>query len=92
MTEQDDGGPAFPVTILNNTGKEMDVRGHTIEHGQSVTFHCLSVRDYFAAKAMPIFSGIDVTSMNSARVEMDFTNSAVLAYAYADAMLQARKK
>jgi hypothetical protein len=68
--------PAFPVTI--DAGDRMS------------TNFGMQLRDYFAATAMPLFHGIDVTRMDSDGRELDFSDAAKQAYAYADAMLKAR--
>lgn len=50
----------------------------------------MSLRDYFAAKAMANFCGLDVTRFDSDGRELDFADAAKQSYAYADAMLAAR--
>ena len=85
MTVKNDGGPAFPI---NNN----DVITQIIKHGGHP--EGMSLRDYFAAKAM---QGL-VSVHNSygewtgcGDVEMN-KNMAGTAYAIADAMLEAREK
>ena len=52
----------------------------------------MSLRDYFAAKAMHMFHGTDITCERDIRRQFDFTDAASLAYQYADAMLKERPK
>ena len=69
------GGPAFPQAVMNDEGE--------IYHFYD--WHGMSLRDYFAAKAMQ--------SMNSRPDYEDAPADAIAldAYALADAMLEARK-
>lgn len=92
MSEQNDGGLAFPSDFMvkafsESTSHSDDQREQLLQLVSGMT-----LRDYFAAKAMPIFSGVDVTAMDSARVEFDFANAAAQAYDYAAAMLTERAK
>lgn len=67
-----DGGPAFPVKVFSNIGgKYIQERGMTL-------------RDYFAAKAM---QGVIISGRRAAP-----TMAAADAYKYAEAMLKAREK
>lgn len=76
MTTKDDGGPAFPVIPpLGPDG--------TSAVGYPFVGGGMSLRDYFAAKAMPAMYG-RVDSGGLERV-------AKLAYELADAMLAARR-
>lgn len=68
MNDTNNGGPAFPV--FPETGG-----------GHAAAFRGMSLRDYFAAKAMPEFIGFGSPE-----------NGAVSAYVWADAMLKARNK
>lgn len=69
MSKQHDGGPAFPVWELNGQGKP------------EMTGFGMTLRDYFAAKAMQ-------TMLTSERGT--FGELAYSSYAMADAMLAAR--
>jgi hypothetical protein len=70
--------PAFPVNITD---------------GNQTTYNYgMSLRDYLAAQAMPMFRGLDVTTYESNGQKLDFSQSAQHAYAYADAMLAARNQ
>ena len=71
MTEtRDNGGPAFPIPGLHN----------------DADFNGMSLRDYFAAKAM------QAAATNPVGAEgFTFEERAAWAYAQADAMLEARK-
>lgn len=66
----DNGGPAFPAT-------HFDLAEH--EHG-------MSLRDYFAAKAMQAYA-----SDEAWRIDMSNHETARAAYNMADAMLKARE-
>ena len=74
MTEKKNGGPAFPIS--NN-----DVITEVIKHGNHP--EGMSLRDYFAAKAM---EGMIMTQT--------YNDDAIAKYAYkiADAMLKAREE
>jgi hypothetical protein len=74
MNTINDGGPAFPVWELN--GKDQP----------EMTGFGLSMRDYFAAKAM---QGYFASPVASHRVDAD--DVAKYCYAMADAMLRARE-
>ena len=85
MTAKNDGGPAFPVYD---------------DHGQYVNGGGATLRDYFAAKAMPLAfqywregtNGVDgdfVFSRTEDEGEMDLI--AADCYKMADAMLKARE-
>lgn len=66
------GGPAFPT-----------------EYREDATQPCaegMTLRDYFAAKAMQGFIGTTYEE------EMEFDEVALAAYKYSDAMLKARKE
>lgn len=77
------GGPAFPAEMtvllkeLNTDVPETDVRTTTIKHGG------MTLRDYFAAKAM---QGLLASSVSGKMQEF-----AERSYKVADAMLEARK-
>lgn len=77
MTIKDDGGAAFPVIHPD---------------GMGVQFFGVSVRDYFAVKAMEKFAGVDITSYSDIKRRFDFSDAASLCYQYADAMLKERAK
>jgi len=70
MSKINKSGPAFPITAESYS----DVR----EIG-------MTLRDYFAAKAMQGFIGTTYEE------EMEFDEVALSAYKYADAMLKARE-
>ncbi|OWT61987.1 hypothetical protein [Candidimonas nitroreducens] len=80
MTTKSDGGPAFPVWELNGDGQP------------EMTCFGISVRDYFAAKAMQgwlsSYGPDDQHPANNG--SCDFV--AAQAYAMADAMLAERNK
>jgi hypothetical protein len=70
MKDEYTGGPAFPAA-------HFDLADH--EHG-------MSLRDYFAAKALPMA----IKEMNDAE-SYNLNDAATMAYHYADAMLKARQ-
>ena len=74
MSAQNDGGPAFPVQEWNPEGSPA-----TLTLG-------LSVRDYFAAKAMQSAIRMDMAHSTDGMLDL-----ARYAYAQADAMLKARE-
>lgn len=83
------GGPAFPSSVQNEgsqTVKGFD--GEDIEPRSTSHYQGMTLRDYFAAKAMQGFlSG----PMNRAKFEGS-VDVAELSYLMADAMLQERAK
>jgi hypothetical protein len=82
MNDFHNGGAAFPAEItvlikdLNADVPETDLRTTTIKQGG------MTLRDYFAAKAMQAFCS---------NIKTSFQEDAELAYRMADAMLEARK-
>ena len=70
MTDKQTGGPAFPTVFYSEKGKCID------------GFDGMTLRDYFAAKAMQVF-------LTNERSTMD--DDAIAAYEMADAMLEARE-
>lgn len=76
MSEQNNGGPAFPD--LKATKVESNYGGVYVDRYEPVGG--LSMRDYFAAKAMP--SLLVLSSTNE--------SAALEAYKVADAMIKAR--
>lgn len=89
MSNIETGGPAFPTyekigtEVVNANGDEIDVFG---------SFGGMTMRDYFAAKAMIGLFGFWVavnakTSIN----DPDPKIVSEMAYEYADAMLKARE-
>ena len=95
MTTHNNGGPAFPCEV----GPASD--GHTIQTGNMQWMQPgMTMRDYFAAKAMPLAfqywrectNGVDgdfVFSRTEDEGEMDLI--AADCYQMADAMLKARE-
>lgn len=76
-----DGGPAFPLPEIYD-----DRRGETIQYASEG----MSLRDYFAAKAMQVyiasFVGIDAYALEESR-----NDTARRCYRMADAMVRARE-
>jgi hypothetical protein len=95
MSEQNDGGPAFPApTYRKDVDRDYDDRGYI--EGESISFvpegqSGLTIRDYFAAKAMQVLvhdnfstSGCDVQNWRNRLAEES--------YAIAETMLAERAK
>jgi len=78
MSEKKDGGPAFPVRVITSTA----IGDHVSE------LPGLSLRDYFAAKAL---QGL-LACPNNTRVDGLSTRDSVskVAYILADCMIEAR--
>lgn len=51
MTSLDKGGPAFPVTIENDSDEAFSVYGQELPPRTSAQFHGMSLREYIAAHA-----------------------------------------
>ncbi len=80
MVEHQDGGPAFPTTI---DSPHADIG---VEHLEGMT-----LRDYFAAKAMQAILGQAGTHASEDDQDELHRVVAELAYRHADAMLSARQ-
>lgn len=80
--------PAFPQSWENDSDKDVPLFGGTVAPGKDVIFFGLTIRDYFAAKAMQAH----YTAM-VAEDGCDFTDSDIAKWSYkaADAMLKERK-
>ena len=79
MTAKETGGPAFPSLNAEMTGIDSDGN----ERWETEPSGGMSLRDYFAAKAMAaLFARIDTGG---------FARVALLSYELADAMLEARQ-
>jgi hypothetical protein len=72
MSKTNTGGPAFPQFVISNFGAH-------VEGG-------MTLRDYFAAKALQGFIGTETEG------GMLYDRVAEVAYLYADAMLKARQQ
>ena len=90
MGKQDDGGSAFPVSSYVNASGET----------YSSSIKGMTLRDYFAAKAMATFVSVVFSGNEMAGVVNDECDAAGIgpqqwvaqhAYDAADAMLEARK-
>ena len=91
MKQINDGGTAFPGLNAEFTGIDSDGQ----ERFEIQPSGGLSARDYFAAKALQgiisapaVWSDCGYTPVNGLSI---IDNNALLAYQYADAMIQARK-
>lgn len=82
----DDERPAFPGTWTNQwDGLATAPNGEVVPPGGSVVLPGMSLRDYFAAKAM---AAMVMNPDNNG----DVSDFAIWAYRYADAMLKERAK
>jgi hypothetical protein len=86
MQTKDDGGPAFPLP----SEQAANGRGYRPMHGG------MSLRDYFAAKAMNGLVAADAVSRFAHQYSVTAEKAAAAvtksAYTMADAMLEARKR
>lgn len=89
MTVKDSGGPAYPFEYHNQTSTHQPGFFDTgmLAPGASQQFAGMSLRDYFAAKAMQ-----SVIAKSSLRTSEMIESAAVAAYGIADAMLAERAK
>ncbi len=78
MSTINDGGPAFPSEVWDSEGCPQHTQG-------------MSLRDYFAAKAMQAFV-TGLLSDGELVIKSDYKDIARRAYEIADAMLAARKE
>lgn len=85
MAKINDGGPAFPVHIENCTDGNMVALGVLLPPGSTVDFQGMTLRDYFAAKAMQGFCTQPPEHFESTQ------QVAEDAYRLADAMIAARE-
>ena len=83
MSDINDGGPAFPVPHL------VTVHGEVVNHGATGG---MSLRDYFAAKAMGHLSQPLLKAMAQQGIPPNCHEVAKLCYEIADAMLAERAK
>ncbi len=94
MSKTNTGGPAFPFEYHNQTSKHQPGFFGTgdIAPGASQQFAGMTLRDYFAAKAMQalIRSAPNNTTFGAGSQATNSTY-AVASYAVADAMLKARE-
>lgn len=91
MEKKEDGGLAFACEYMVKTFTES--RHHADEDKERLLSNVagMTLRDYFAAKAMQKYSPRPSDETNIGWTSIDFSEAARLSYAYADAMLKARK-
>ncbi len=91
MSEKEKGGPAFPVKYTVGPGQK-DAEGNVLSDMDHVTVTLLgmTLRDYFAAKAMQAM--LSTYPCPTSGAHMDFADVAGDAYEMADAMLKAREE
>lgn len=90
MSERNDGGLAFPSKRM----EPHQIDDVHVEHVE-VTYPGLTMRDYFAAKALPLAWALEQqapTGRYSEHMEPSYSGAAARAYFFADAMLQERAK
>jgi len=89
----DDGGPAFPTKCINNSDMDaVGFEGDSIPPDHCAQYSGMTLRDYFAAKAM---QGWLASYGPDSRHPADFDGCAKVAaqsYAMADALLRARQQ
>jgi len=84
MSAVNDGGPAFPVVVPPTEKGATGFLDDRIEAGEMAVYSGMSIRDFFAAKAMQAH----ITHEGSD--DINEPGVALWAYAMADAMLKAR--
>ncbi|MCE1957022.1 hypothetical protein LWT02_09255 [Enterobacter bugandensis] len=78
------GGPAFPYVLVNNSSETMNTFGIELAPGKTANFSGMTMRDYFAAKAMQgRLANPDWLCSDD--------RTATEAYQIADAMIRARE-
>ncbi|PRD80479.1 hypothetical protein C6P76_29335 [Burkholderia multivorans] len=102
MNKINDGGPAFPATWVNDSDlNAIAPNGQVCPPFSSIPLPGMSLRDYFAAKALtgllaePVSEGVSPSSIHctpgfDAEGAQPGDRIAAAAYALADAMLRAR--
>jgi len=86
------GGPAFPYVLVNNSSETMNTFGIELAPGKTANFSGMTMRDYFAAKAMAsIVRRWDGHSFGGGPESPQYKELAEDAYYIADAMLRARE-
>lgn len=84
MSNLDNGGRAFPCDSI----VERDDNGHM--HGKEVSSAGMTLRDYFAAKAIGVIE-LPTDYVGTKESEESYKRWAQKAYRMADAMLKARE-
>lgn len=94
MTQHiDTGGPAFPCVCTNDGAEETTgFNNDIIPAGTACQYRGLTMRDYFAAKAMNGFLVGDAILEESDTSEQWIEKTAFASYQMADAMLRAREQ
>ncbi|HEF4774347.1 hypothetical protein L0Z16_03475 [Burkholderia multivorans] len=93
MNKINDGGPAFPAAWANDSDlNAIAPNGQVCPPFSSIPLPGMSLRDYFAAKAMRVCAPRHVHPDSEVRyvAPISFDDLANDAYALADAMLRAR--
>ena len=89
MSEITDGGPAFPVSTREADIPQQGAYGHQ-DGCHTWQFGGLTIRDYFAAKALAALIGFPTKDGENCGAKA-VPKLAKWAYEYADAMLEARQ-
>jgi hypothetical protein len=91
-----DGEPAFPFTMVNRTGANLLIGSAVIPNGGEAVSFGMTLRDYFAAKALAACIAEPVEGVaQCVAFELSETTAADFAkaaYRFADAMLKEREK
>jgi hypothetical protein len=91
----ENGGPAFPTTFRNTGDLNTSAPdGEVVPPGGDHHLLGMSLRDYFAAQALPAVIDFESAAESGGGVRCIFSDAAVArgAYAIADAMLAERAK
>jgi hypothetical protein len=89
MSARDDGGPAFPEPWTNDGDRNATAPdGQLVPPQSTVHMRGMSLRDYFAAHSLPLIVMWAPLKNDPESV----SEGATLAYQFADAMLEARRK
>lgn len=90
MSKINDGGPAFPCAWENDGDMNATApNGRVVPPGGTEIMQGMTLRDYFAAKAMQIV-GCPPNRVGDAENKRDLQHWSERCYALADAMIRAR--
>lgn len=98
MSEKDRSGPAFPFLVPNESGEDVvGFKGEIIPDGVTTAYRGITIRDYFAAKAMVgIIGNEEMVQRHRVAAQENSIGEEVLlatsAFMLADAMLAERAK
>lgn len=98
MSEQQkqiENPPAFPTEVQLSEPGDLE-RGHHQHSEYTAKFHGMTLRDYFAAKAMPEITSLYIRMNGQFKIDFETRSGdadviAEYSYILADAMLKARQ-